>query len=98
MHTKLPFYVGCQNDAVYIISGKSPAKNNDYPVHDADRTVIARIYNPDDAQYIVRAANCHQQLVSALEDAIAELTLYANDSGEDYNNSHLNEILAKAKS
>lgn len=40
-HTQEPWYVGAQNDALYIVAGRPPALNNDYPVHDADRTLIA---------------------------------------------------------
>lgn len=42
------WYVGCQNDLVYIICGRAPSMNNDYPVHDADRTVVTRVNCLDD--------------------------------------------------
>lgn len=66
--TATPWYVGAQNDALYIIAGRPPAKDNDYPVHDADRTVIAKIYIEADAQTIVTAVNSHAELVAALEE------------------------------
>lgn len=40
-HTKEPWYVGAQNDGLYIVAGDQPAKSNDYPMHNADRTLVA---------------------------------------------------------
>lgn len=47
-HTPGPWYVGAQNDGLYIISGKPPAAGNDFPRHDADRNVLAKVYDPID--------------------------------------------------
>lgn len=47
------FHIGAQNDALYIISGRAPALNNDYPVHDADRTCVAKIYDEAEAKRLV---------------------------------------------
>lgn len=74
-HTATPWYVGAQNDVLYIIAGRPPSKNNDYPVHDADRTIIAKVYNEADAQPIVTAVNAHDELVEALE-TLEELASY----------------------
>lgn len=43
-HTKEPWHVGSQNDALYITAGKPPSKSNDYPDYDADRELIAKIF------------------------------------------------------
>lgn len=51
------FHIGAQNDALFIISGRAPAMNNDYPVHDADRTCIAAVYDQAEANRLVDAAN-----------------------------------------
>lgn len=49
------FYVGAQNDSLYITSGKPPAKDNDYPNHEADRTVIAKVYDEKSANLLAAA-------------------------------------------
>lgn len=61
-HTKEPWYVGSQNDALYITSGKPPAQSNDHPDHDAVREVIAKLFgsHPDsdaNARRIVACVN-----------------------------------------
>lgn len=71
-HTKL--FVGAQNDALYIIAGRAPSKDNDYPVHDAARTVIAKVYEEAYAQFLVDAYNAHESLVAALKKLELNLT------------------------
>lgn len=46
-HTTKPWYVGAQNDMLYIIAGRAPSPDNDYPMHEAARTVIAKVYDED---------------------------------------------------
>jgi hypothetical protein len=53
------YYVGAQNDALYITKGVMPARGNDDPVHDADRTAIAKVYNIEDANLIAAALNAY---------------------------------------
>jgi len=69
----LPLYVGAQNDLVYIIAGKPPASNNDYPEHDAPRVRIARVYDGEHAAAIVAAVNGYGRMRGAL--ALAEKAL-----------------------
>lgn len=47
------FYIGAQNDALYIIQGKPPAASNDHPDHDADRAVVAKVYDEDLARHLI---------------------------------------------
>ena len=53
-HTPGPWFVGAQNDALYIIN-RRPAHDNDYPNHDADVTCIAKVYDEANAALIARA-------------------------------------------
>lgn len=58
MHCQEPWYVGVQNDQTYIVAGEPPAQGNDYPNHQADRTVIAKVYlNDRSAQRIAACVN-----------------------------------------
>jgi hypothetical protein len=70
--TQRPWFVGAQNDALYIIN-KHPSPSNDYPRHDRDMTMIAKVYEASaaNAELIVRAVNAHDDLVAALK-AICE--------------------------
>jgi hypothetical protein len=43
-HTKEPWAVGAQNDALFITAGRSPAQDNDYPWHDAPRVALGKLY------------------------------------------------------
>lgn len=43
-HTKAPWFVGAQNDALYIID-RAPASSNDHPNHEADVEPIAKVYD-----------------------------------------------------
>jgi hypothetical protein len=45
-HTPGPWFVGTQNDGLYIIAGRKPAPNNDYPWHDAPRVCLATMQGP----------------------------------------------------
>lgn len=69
--TTRPWYVGAQNDGLFLIAGKPPAKDNDYPVHDANRTVIAKFYESmtvyHDADLVVQAVNLFDEARAALE-------------------------------
>ncbi len=84
-----PWYVGAQNDGLFIIAGAKPSTTNDYPNHDADREVIATIngYEPERACLIAAAP----QLVEALrmieeclnegyEDATADALHHAREA------------------
>lgn len=67
-----PWHAGAQNDVMYVIVGRAPAMNNDYPVHDADRTVLAAMRQGGrqevaDAAFIARARTLVVELADALE-------------------------------
>ena len=47
-----PYHVAAQNGMTYLIAGRAPSMNDDYPVHDADRVVIARVYDSADQKDI----------------------------------------------
>lgn len=67
-----PWYVGAQNDKVYVTAGRPPAADNDYPVHDADRTVVATPSNAADAPVLAAAPQLEEALgclLSVLEVA-----------------------------
>lgn len=66
-HTALPYYLGAQNDQLYITAGLSPALSNDHPNPDADRTVIAKVYDEQAGAALVREHNSHYALVAALK-------------------------------
>ena len=75
----LPWFVGAQNDSLYIIDGK-PAKDNDYPHHDYGPAAIAKVYHhgaPGVAEaraaFIVRACNSHDALLAAAQRAFVLL-------------------------
>lgn len=68
-HQPVPYYVGAQNDAIYITAGKPPASNNDHPNHDADRVVIAKMLDVDSAEFIVNACNEYAPNLDAIAKA-----------------------------
>jgi hypothetical protein len=70
MHCEEPWYVGAQNDQRYLIAGKPPAPDNDYPVHGAERTVIAKVYLKDDtAERIAACVNACAGISTELLEA-----------------------------
>lgn len=67
-HTPGPWHVGAQNDLLYITAGEKPALDNDYPRHDANRTVVAKVYSERDAQLLAAAPDLYEaaQLAEAV--------------------------------
>ena len=98
--TARPWYVGAQNDTLYIIAGRAPSPNNDTPFHDADRIVIAKVYDEKSAAFIALTANTHDALVTSLRAALKNLDGIA--SGDDLPSivirQNIREVLAKAES
>lgn len=81
-HTPTPWFVGAQNDQAFIIAGRPPSKSNDYPMHDADRTAIAKVYDDDNAAFIVRAVNSFaaaENLAKALQ--VIQVAINDGDGG-----------------
>jgi len=66
-HTPGPWFVGAQNDALFIID-RRPAFSNDYPNHDADTEVIAKVY--DDVRGNAGAGRCNARLIAAAPESI----------------------------
>lgn len=67
-----PYYVGAQNDEIYIVAGERPATSNDYPRHDANRHVVAKVYSAEDAAFIVLCCNAWDN-ADALRKRLQEL-------------------------
>jgi hypothetical protein len=76
-HTPGPWCSATQNDALYVIAGDSPAKNNDYPRHDADREVIAKVYDSPSGLDNSRLLAAAPQLLEALKFVTQRCALYA---------------------
>jgi len=69
-HTPTPWYVGAQNDAVFIID-RPPRPSTDDVVPGGDVVVIAKLSADRlaDARRIVAAVNAHAGLLAACEEA-----------------------------
>ena len=68
-HTPGPWFVGAQNDALYIID-RRPAHDNDYPNHHADVGCIAKVYDDIRDAEIGRA---NAALIARAPDLAAEV-------------------------
>lgn len=84
-HTPGPWSVGAQNDMLFIID-RAPAANNDYPDHNADRAVIAHVY--DEARGHDGIANASliaaaPELYAALVAVLAWAAPIAGDNQND---------------
>lgn len=42
-HTPGPWFVGAQNDYLYVIDRRPSASGNDYPNHEADTELVAKL-------------------------------------------------------
>ena len=91
-HTTGPWHVGAQNDLLFIVAGRAPAINNDYPVHDAARTVISQIEECDkdrteveaNARLIAAAPELLEMVrVLALSDADLAGSVYTSHRPDD---------------
>lgn len=76
-YTPGPWFAACQNDALYVIAGEAPSSNNDYPRHDADRTLIAATYGHEANSRLIAAA---PDLFEVLKVAQARLALIDDNS------------------
>lgn len=76
-HTPGPWYVGAQNDLLFVIAGRAPSADNDYPNHDAVRTVIAQLEFRDKGKS-EEAANA--RLIAAAPEMFALLQLFAAET------------------
>jgi len=105
LHTPTPWFVGCQNDALFIVSGRPPALNNDHPWHEAPRVAVARVYGQAEgdclpvnacanAAFIVRAVNSHDALLKALERAALMLSPAYLPTKAEQMNAHSSALAA----
>ena len=63
------WHTGCQNDALYVIAGRAPAMNNDYPWHDAPRVAMFRAYGPLEGDCLPVDASKNAAFIVALVNA-----------------------------
>jgi hypothetical protein len=86
-HTPTPWFVGAQNDALYIIDRK-PRPSTDDIAPNQDVCVVAKTYNQGratgredaNAAFIVRACNAHNDLVAALKNLVAMADYFMTDA------------------
>lgn len=78
-----PWFVGAQNDALYIID-KPPRPDNDYPNHGADVGVVAKIYRHGAHE----TEDAYARLMAAAPDLYAALKAVENLS-RSYTNTHV---------
>lgn len=69
-HTPGPWFVGAQNDALFVIAGRPPALNNDAPWHDAPRVVLARVFGPTGDDCLPVNAEANANLFSASDELL----------------------------
>ncbi len=99
-HTKEPWHVGSQNDALYILDA-APAASNDFPNHDADREVIAKIFgsypvSDANARRIVACVNaCKGIKTESLEMEV--LSWITDETGQSLLQRERDELLAALK-
>ena len=85
-HTPGPWYVGAQNDALYIID-RRPAQGNDYPNHEADTACIARVFddvrgNEDSGRLNAELLAAAPELLQVLHDVCGSLALAQANSSD----------------
>ena len=77
-----PWFVGCQNDALYIVAGRPPALNNDYPWHDAPRVALAKVYGPSEGDCLPVHADANARVLGAAHELLEVLLeLFQRDNG-----------------
>lgn len=82
-HTPGPWYVGAQNDALYVIAGRAPSLNNDHPQHDAPRVAIARVFGPTNRDHIPVEANARLIAEAPEMERVLRRLEYWFDTDED---------------
>ena len=68
-----PFYVGAQNDALYIIAGRAPSMNNDYPWHEAPRVAVARVFEPSEGDCLPINASANARAIAEVPAMVVAL-------------------------
>lgn len=97
-----PWFVGAQNDALYIID-RNPASSNDYPNHEADCEAIAKVYDnvrgvsaADHAALIAAAPEMLSVIRALVDDLVCMLPSVRDDLGWQVHNEE--GTLKRAKS
>lgn len=52
-----PYWLGAQNDGLFVLQGSRPGVSNDDPDHDADRQVVCRVFDTAVGYRVVAAMN-----------------------------------------
>ena len=71
-HSPLPWFVGAQNDGLFIID-KRPRPSTDDVADIPGCTVIAKVYSHSNARLIVTAVNSHGRLIAAAKAVMANM-------------------------
>lgn len=95
-HTPGPYFVGAQNDALFIVAGREPARSNDYPWHDAPRVALAKVFGPSEGDCIPIDAMANAQLFAAAPELLRALEALRNHLSGTPNPSALLVLLAEA--
>lgn len=93
-HTQTPWAVDNQQPIAGINFGDDPLKSIVKGMGDATY-VIAEMLAPDDAEFIVRACNAHDDLVAALDGLLADK--YLSDPINNDRMAQARAALTKAK-
>jgi hypothetical protein len=87
-------YLGAQNDMLYLFTGRAPSPDNDHPMHNAKRTLLAKVY--DDAEG-KRLAQLDPATIRSLATEVMESReAMKGVSGLDPNSESLGTRLNKA--
>lgn len=86
MPRRKPWYVGTQNDGLYIID-RPPSPSNDHPDHERDCRVVAKVYQQpgeDEVAALLAAAPDQAEKLNTIEEAIRDyyLALDNREHGE----------------
>jgi hypothetical protein len=68
-----PWFVGAQNDALYVVAGRPPSQSNDYPWHDAPSALIAKTFDDKcdgGSGPIVAVAEANARVIAAAPDLL----------------------------
>ena len=81
---KRKFYIGVQNDQLYIVSGEKPIMT-DYPNHDADRTCVAKVFDEAEATRLIELQSTIDQQAAQIEMLREAMKRIADIVTQDFN-------------
>ena len=90
-----PFYVGAQNDALYIIAGRAPSMNNDYPWHEAPRVAVARVFEPSVGVCLPINASANARAIAEVPAMVVALRELADDLESELQSRYAPELVVK---